>query len=231
MSEGAQNSPTEKPRNWTAWLVPVVTVLPALAILVVAWPRLISGLAQDVAFPATAYMVADVPLPVRAYRQTAQALSLAPASDGETQLMRAEAALRAGEPRAVVAPIAESASSRAPADARGWIVLAEALQRSDPPRAAQALSVAIELAPREHFLVVPRLLAGAPLWSYLPPEARATLLDDAAALVQDKNGLPDLLALLRVAGGPALVTRALKDHPDEIRALNRRLVRARLGLR
>ncbi len=213
------------------WLARLILLGPAIAVTFAAVPRLVSGLALEAAFPPTAYMVINIAMPEHTYAQSAQILSHASLGDGETQLLRAEAAerTRPKSPDAVI-PLAERALSYAPADARGWIVLAEALRPQDPRKAAAALTLAIELAPREYFLIVPRVLAGAPLWAYLPQETRDTLLGDARFLVQDRNFHAALRSLLAVEGGPQLVTRALAGHPDQIRALNRELAHERMGL-
>ncbi|MDE3116888.1 MAG: hypothetical protein KGL26_14905 [Pseudomonadota bacterium] len=212
------------------WTLRLALLLPVLAVALAAVPRLVSGLALEAAFPIPAYLKINVSLPTRSYVATAAVLSYAPAADGETQALRAEAALHAGEPPAQVVPIAEAALSRAPAFARGWIVLADLLRSRDPKRAAEALTLSAELAPHEYYLMAPRVLAAAPLWSYLPADTREPLLDDTRAMARDRESRRALLDLLAEKGGPALVTRAFATHPGELRALNRRLVRERLGL-
>lgn len=211
------------------WLTRFALALPALAILTAAVPRLVSGLAQETAFPATAYIAMNVALPPPSYNATAQVLSHAPLADGETQIARAEAANRVHEPAGVTIPVVKAALTHAPASARGWILFAELLRQRDPKEGAAALSLAIELAPHEYYLISPRVQAGAPLWNYLPQDARETLLDDTHLLIANSEFHQTLRALLRAPGGPALVTRALAGHPDELRALNRSLARERLG--
>jgi hypothetical protein len=209
------------------WVARALLPLPAFAILAVALPRLISGAALEAAYPATTSMAADVALPEPIYRATAEILSRAAAGDGEAQSFRAQAAAAGNEPADRIVPALETALRRAPASARGWIALAGLLGEGDPKKAAAALSLGIDLAPRDYFLIPPQLIAGAPLWDYLPREARDTLVADARLLVADERFHDQLVALLNVPGGAALVTRSLADDPDRIRALNRSVARER----
>ena len=57
-------------------------------------------------------------------------------------------------------------------------MLADLLRTRDPKRAAAALTLFAELAPHEYFLIAPRVLAAAPLWSFLEQSTRDVLLDD-----------------------------------------------------
>jgi hypothetical protein len=213
------------------WLWPLrfALLLPAIAILFAAAPRLVSGLVLEAAFPAPAYMQMNLALTKDYYAAVAQILSHAPSSDGGAQLWRAEALLRSGRP-AEAEPVAAAALARDPASARGWIVLSETLQKSDPQKSAAALVLSLELAPREYFLMPPQMNAGAPLWRYLPPNAQDRLVEDAQWLIGIEQLRPALRDLLATDGGSALVTRALAGHPDELRALNRSLARERMGL-
>lgn len=213
------------------WSLAVKFALIAFPVLIAiaALPRLVSGLAEEAVFPAEPYMQMNVPLVRRFYASTARILGDAPASDGDTQLWRAEALLRSGQTKAA-ADVARAALLRTPASARGWILLAAALSRSDPEKAANALALSLELAPREYFLIPVRVQVGAVLWRHLPQNAQDRLLEDVRWLAADERQRPALRALLAGKGGPALVTRALVDNPRELRALNRSLARERLQL-
>ena len=79
--------------------------------------------------------------------------------------------------------------------------------------------------------MVPRVRAAAPLWADLSGNARQTILADTKQIAADQNFRPALRKLLATEGGPALVTRAFAGHPDELRALNRSLVKESLGYR
>lgn len=213
-----------------SWLVRAALVLPALAISVTGLPRLVSGFAQEAAFPVPVYMAMNVVLPQKAYSSAAQVLSHAGSANGGLQVARGEALLHAGgRPQDAIAAL-KSGLSHAPAEARGWIVLAEALGPQDPRKAAAALSLALELAPREYYLVSPRLIAGAPLWAYLPDEDRSVLLNDTRQVFEDFRLAQTRETLLRTPGGPALVTRAFAGQNEQLRALNRMRARKRLGL-
>ncbi len=203
------------------WIVRVVILLPAILVIVAAVPRLISGIALERAFPASAYIATNLPLSQADYAATEAALAQAPAADGETHIIQAEAAAGAGQPDAAVISVLETALARSPGDARGWTLLASLLSDRSPKIAAGALSFAFALAPRDYYMVLPRTLVGAGLWDNLPADDRKMLLHDALGMATDTNRREDLRALLMRRGGPALVTRSLNGNPDAIRELNR----------
>jgi hypothetical protein len=212
------------------WVFALILLLPVFAVAALAVPRLVSGAAQEGTFLAGLQIIADAPLSPMLYRQTAEILSEAPAHDGETQLVRAEAMSDAGLPAIVIIPIVESALSRSPGSARGWIVLAALLRDRDPKSAARDLTLSFKLAPMDYYLILPRLFAGASLWDYLPGDVRAGLVQDARRLAMDQDRRGDLRTLLTKRGGPALVTRALAGQPEMLRSLNRELVAGSLHL-
>ncbi|HEY0303178.1 MAG TPA: hypothetical protein VGC36_17660, partial [Rhizomicrobium sp.] len=117
-----------------------------------------------------------------------------------------------------------------PASARGWILLSSLLAEREPMKAAAALTLGLELAPREYYLIPPRVAAGAKLWRHLAPDARERVLGDARSLLTDQHAYPMVRRLLAAPGGPALVTRSFAGRPEELRAFNRRMTRERLGL-
>ena len=211
------------------WIGRLAMLLPAIGVIVLAAPRLISGFALEAAFPATTEITMNMTLPQATNKFVAQVLSHASPSDGETQILRAEAAVNAGFPPGMVIPIVRSALIREPTDARGWILLAALLKDHDPKGAASALSLAIELAPREYYLVIPRAFVGASLWNYLSKDVQARIVDDAHVIATSNEFRGGLQSLLDAQGGTELVGRALAGHPDQLRALNRSLARERLG--
>jgi hypothetical protein len=211
------------------WPLRLALLVPAVLIFAAAIPRLVSGIAQETAFPAEPFMQMNIPLTQSAYANAAQILSHAPPSDGDTRLWQAEALLRSGHAREA-AGAAKAALAQAPSSARGWIVLAGALEGGDPQKAANALSLSLVLAPREYFLIPPRVQIGAALWRRLPKSAQERLLDDVRWLAADRHLRPAMHGLLMVKGGPQLVTRALMAEPAQLRALNRSLARERLGM-
>ena len=216
-------------KGWL-WFGRLAMLLPACVVVTLAVPRLLSGFALEAAFPATAYLAMNVPLPRATDRSIAQILSQAPLADGETQVLRAQAAADAQFSPATTIEMTTTALAHAPAAARGWLVLAELMRDRRRNEAASALSLAIELAPREYYLVGLQARAGAPLWNVLPKDVQAKLLNDARLVARKTELRSDLRALLNVPGGPALLTRAFADHPEQLRALNRSLARERLGL-
>lgn len=212
------------------WLVRIALLVPAVLIVTAAIPRLGSGAALEAAFPATAYIGTNAPLPQSSYRAIADTLSRAASDDGETMILRSEAAVDGGQSPATVIPIVRSALLRAPSTARGWILLAALLRDRDPESAAACLSLAVELAPREYYLISPRALVGASLWNDLPAGVRSRLVADARLMITTPQLHDQLRALLGVRGGPALVTRAFAGHPDRLREFNRTLASEKLGL-
>jgi hypothetical protein len=205
------------------WIVRSVIGLPAILVIAAAIPRLISGIALERAFPASAYIATNLGLPQPVYAATQAALAEAPAADGETHILEAEAAADGGQSGDAVIPGVDAALMRSPGDARGWILLASLLSDKNPRAAAGALSLAFEFAPRDYYLIVPRTLVGAGLWNYLPNEVRVTLLNDALSFTTDIDRRPDLRALLARRGGPELVTRSLNGNSDAIKRLNQSL--------
>ena len=207
-----------------------LVVIPVLLITVLAAPRFLGGLAQDAAVPYTSRMIINDPLKKSDYTDAADLLAHTSPSDGESRVMRALAMWHAGSGGASVVPVAEDALARSPASARGWILLAEELRGRSPETAVSALSLGIMLAPREYYLVAPRIRAGAPLWNGLSPRAQDVLMNDARLVSIDPNLEPALRDVLRVPGGPALISRAFTGRPQDLRALNRALARKRLGI-
>jgi hypothetical protein len=212
------------------WLLRIALLLPAAAVVAAAYPRLVSGMALEAAFPYTAYLEMNVFLSPASYAYIARILAHSPPADGETQILRAEAAVDAGEPIATTIAITKSGLAHAPCSARGWILLAALLSNNDPKDAVAALSLAIELAPREYYLIGPRAVVGAALWKFLPGETRARLIEDARLLATESALRDQLRILLGAKGGSALVTRAFANNPEQLREINRSLARERLNL-
>ncbi|HWF63439.1 MAG TPA: hypothetical protein VN685_02385, partial [Rhizomicrobium sp.] len=140
------------------------------------------------------------------------------------------AAFDAGRPPELALSIVEDGLSHAPADARGWILLASLLKDRDPQGAAKALALAFELAPLEYYLIVPRTALGAQLWDHLSNPERRKILSDAHAIAVNPARRDDLRVLLDTPAGATLVTRALGNDPEGIRKLNRDLAREALHL-
>ena len=212
------------------WALRIGLLLPAVLVSALAIPRFISGLALEAAYPVPPYIAKNVILPRKTYAAAAEVLSHADPRDGETQIVRAEAAHLAGEPDATVLPIIENGLSHDPASARGWTLLCEVLQRTDRARSAKALIIALELARYDYFLAGRRARDGAVLWDAIAPDDRSLVLRQAQLLWTEPQLHSEILPLLSAPSGAALMTRALSDDPQQIRKLNRWVARRRLGL-
>jgi hypothetical protein len=212
------------------WMLRALFLLPAVLLTIAAIPRLVSGLAQEAAFPVPAYIEKNFPLPRKSYDVAATALSHAPPADGATQIARAEAAHLAGNDDALVIPILENGLSHDPASARGWTLLSEVLRKTDRARSAKALAISLEIAPYDFFLAGRRARDGALVWDVLAADARPALLRVAAQLWNEASLHGEIVPLLNTPGGAALMTRALADDPNQIRELNRWVTRQRFGI-
>ena len=210
------------------WFRAIVLLLPPAALISLALPRLVTGLALDESFPVPAAMESDRSVAQEDYRRTGVVLSVASPVDGETQVDRAEALWLSGRDATVVLPVVTQGLVRSPASIRGWTVLAQVLQKIEPNRAAEALTIALELSPYDYSLVGRKTRAGAPLWNSLPEDARNQLVAQARLLWSHDEMRPQVLSLVAVPGGADLMTRALSD-PDTIRAVNRYVTRSRRG--
>jgi hypothetical protein len=193
---------------------------PALVLLCLAMPRLITGLALDAAFPVPAGMATNRTFSTETYEKTGAVLAASVPGDGETRLLRAQALWLAGRPASEVRPLAEQALQRAPASIQGWMLLSEVALRDDPAMSARALSVALELSPYDYWLVGRKTRAGASLWDRLDPVAQKSLLTQATLIWVPGGQKSELLPLVRAPGGAALLTRAITSD-NEIRAINR----------
>lgn len=213
-----------------SWAVRILLAMPVIAIVLMAVPRLATGLLLQRAFPATAYIETNTPLPASSYGKVAEILSHASRSDGESELIQAEAAINAGAPAQFVIPAVRQALANAPLSARGWIILASLLTEQDPKKAAAALTLAFDLAPDDYYLIFPRTLVAASLWKELPSRVRTLLLKDVSAMASDPNKRSQLRLLLAKPGGGTLVSRAFAGRPDALRALNRSLTLETLHL-
>jgi hypothetical protein len=212
------------------WILRFGLVLPALLVVVLAVPRFSSGLALEAAYPVPPYIAKNVTVTRHAYLATAAILSHASPDDGETEIVRAEAAHLAGLPDAGVVPVVESGLARAPGSARGWTLLSELLEHTDRSRGAKALVTAIELARYDYFLAARRACAGVVLWDAVAVDDRPLVLRQIGLLWSEPPLRPGILHLLDTPGGPALMSRALHDDPQQIRLLNRWVARRRLGI-
>lgn len=154
------------------WSRSLFFLLLAVGLAWLAVPHFEDGRAQDAAIPIPNYMIAQTAVPKAAYRAAEIALARANAADGEAMIARAEAALRAGAKPADVIPDLEQALTHQPASARGWTLLADAWAPTDKKKAANALALALELAPKNYWLSGMRAQAAAQLWEDLDADAK-----------------------------------------------------------
>jgi hypothetical protein len=187
-------------------------------------------MALEATFPVPAYMTVDRVLPFKTYRATAQVLAGAAEEDGEAQIARSRAAYLSGEVGPKIIALTDNGLSHAPSSAAGWTLLATLRTPVDRARAAAALSVAFELAPHDCCLAAWRARTAAPLWADLPADARENAARQVRLLWSNRVQHNQIRSILAVPGGPQLVTYAMKDDPDGLRALNRMVARERLGL-
>ena len=212
------------------WMLRIGLLLPVVLVTVAAIPRIVSGLALETAFPVPSYIVKNVVLPRKSYAAAAIVLSHADPRDGETQILRAEAAHSGGAPDSQVIPIVENGLGYNPTSARGWTLLSELLMSSDRQRAGKVLITALEMAPYDYFLAGRRARDGALLWDVIPDDGRPLLLRQTRLLWTEAFLHDELLPLVQTPGGAPLMTRALGEDPVTIRALNRWVAMRRLGI-
>jgi hypothetical protein len=212
------------------WALRAVLLCPPVILLLAALPRFASGIALEATLPVPSYMTVARALPINATRATAHVLAGADEADGEAQIARSRAAYLSGEVGPKIIAMADNGLSHAPSSAAGWTLLAALRTPADRARAAAAMSVALELAPHDYYLAAWRARTAAPLWADLPADARESAAGQVRLLWSDRALRRQIRSVLAVPGGPSLVTYAMKDDPDGLRALNRMVARERLGL-
>ena len=200
---------------------------PAVLILSIAVPRLQPALAVERAYPVPAYVSDNVQVPHEAYHEAAQSLALASDSDGEAQIARAEMLLLSGEPVHGLIGLTKRALGRDPSSARGWALLAALEELSNPSAAADALGLSLELAPYDYWLAGQRAARGARLWPHLTGATRQSVVRQVQLLWSEPSLRASVPALLGQAHGAELVHLALAGEPDQVRALNREILRER----
>ncbi len=173
----------------TRRLPAVIALLMGVSLVALAWPRFIAGAAiapyedtlrgvargakPDPAVLDAAREGAEVSLSWLEYDRTLLRLGafelveagLAPPEARRAVLDRSLAALRAG-------------LARAPADAYGWVQLAQALRmrRGPTPELNAVLGMSLRIAPYEHRLVMPRLEIAFSAWRALDDTTRRALV-------------------------------------------------------
>jgi hypothetical protein len=214
---------------WLRTVASVTSLLAALAMGYLGGRQFLDGVAVEAAIPVPVYMIAQIKMPLVAYRDATAALAGADVRDGAYRIARAEAALRSGvPPGGEISELTEGLTDQ-PASTRGWTLLSAALIPVDRQKAARSLSTALLLAPNDYWLVGPRAQIGALLWSDLDSDSRTLVLQQTRDLWTEPDLRGQLRALLASPAGVALVGRAYADDPDEIRRMNRWLSAARVS--
>ena len=213
------------------WLTRALLFFFPVALATVAVMQQMDGLAWEAAFPSTVYMQMHAPLPKWAYVDVANALARGRASDGDRGVMEAQAVILGGGDRDAARDILEDGLSHSPANAAGWTLLAEQRAWDDREGAADALSLALELAPADYFLAGRMVRDAGALWDVLPDDSKSIAVNEAPALWRLNDLRPQLPAVLATQGGPEIMSQAFHLEPDELRAMNRYVIAQRLGTR
>ncbi len=203
------------------WAYRGVLLLPAVFLSFVAAPRFLSGIAIDEAFPVPDYMMMDVDLPRSAYAAAAVTLALADDEDGQVWIQQAEATALSGASSGDVIPRLVKGLARSPTSARGWTLLAEQTTAQDPRRAAAALAMALYLGPYDFWLAGRRARTAAALWNTLSEEGRQAALRQVSLLWSEPLLNQEIRPVLTTRAGVELMTHALWNEPEQLRALNR----------
>src|SRR5262249_26426013 len=164
-----------------------------LALIAVAIPHLIDGMAFEAAFPVPVYTEMDVGMPRSVFANAAKALAQGARRNGDRAVVQAEAESNAGAPQADVLAVVKDGLSQSPASPRGWTLLAEELSRTDRKQAGEALSVALTLAPNDYFLLGRMERDAGYLWDNLSGDARNVAINAAPTLWK----FPDLRVYIR----------------------------------
>ena len=191
----------------------------ALVMAVLALEHFRDGRAVDAAVPVPVYMVAQIKVPTAAYLEAARALRGANHRDGMAALARGEAMMHAGITGQQLTPVLTEGLSGAPASARGWTLLSEALLPTQKRKAAQMLAQALILAPRDFWLAEMRAKLAVQLWPNMDSNTQALATEQILLLWQDEQLHPQLFALAQTREGAALMSKVFV--PDDIRAINR----------
>jgi hypothetical protein len=110
---------------------------------------------------------------------------------------------------------ARQALHRAPAQARGWLILAEAGLARDglaSPRLADYLAESLRASPYDAWLAPNRTWLALQLWDRLDAPSRA-LAAEQMRLVVERFGLDYLVAMARQLGAPGPARQALAASP------------------
>lgn len=195
--------------------------IPAFCIIFVACPRIVDGRARDAALPVPSSMVLGRTLPHGAYLAAANSLREASRTDGEAQIVRAEALILANGSPQEVTPLLEVGLKGAPANVRGWLLLTMANAKENPRLATRALSLALTLAPFDYWTAAMKAKTASLLWDELTADQRQEAITETQALWDQPIMRDHLLGLLSTKQGTRLVARAFANRREDLISINR----------
>ena len=202
------------------WLCRVPFLFVPLILMMLALPRLQSGIALEGAFPVPDYIGQNIALPRDAYLAAAAKLSQGSVTDARVALWATEAEIFLGRDSDEVERKLRQHLREMPASARGWLLLGERLSFHDPRGAADALSRSLALGPFEHALIGRQARLGARLWDDLPGPSREIALRQVALLWAAPILRPELTSLQATKGGEDLLARSFADAPETYRTVS-----------
>lgn len=221
--------------------LPLLALALGLALIVVAFPRLMAAIyaapTSAVALKLDREPATVTPAELLAARRALQ-LALAWEDDGvlAVRLARVDLVLAArefragGDPLAFVDDTIEAARrglTAAPAQARGWLLLAEATlaRTSDPGAIVPFLLQSIAASPHDVWLAPNRAELGVRAWPWLDAKARAAV---AEQIRLTSMRWPDsTVEIARRAGDPGPVREALASQPAVLRQFDVRYLQQR----
>jgi len=212
-------------------LLPCLAAALGLALVAVAFPRLMAALH---AIPANAVLrqldASDPALGPTQLLAARQGLRLAAAWEGDgatlVRLARVDLSLAAREYRAGGNPLplvdetieaARRGLASAPAQARGWLLLAEATlaKTGDPGVTAPFMLEAIRASPHDVWLAPNRAELGVRAWPWLEPETREMVAGQIRLTAASR--IERAVAIARRAGDPGPVREALSGDAEKLR--------------
>ena len=208
----------------TSWASRAVWLLAGVALVCAALPVCMAGFAEDAAVPVPVYLVMGYTVSRDDYARAARMLEASAPYSPRDYLTEAEAMTHLGASHKKVIATLEKGLAASPASVRGWTILAEQRAPTDRNGAAKALEQALVLAPFDYWLAGRRAHDAAGLWDALGHDARDQAVIQARLLWDEPLLRSEVAPFVKDPAGAALMSRALKDEPEEIRRLNRWMV-------
>lgn len=203
------------------WLLGAIWFALGSGLIAVAAPLMISGLATESAFPVPIYMSMNFRVPARTCRAASQRLTRTNPGDGDSKIAQAEADICSGAASTATMSVLKQGLALSPASARGWMLFAEQNSRTDPVRAAQALTMSFELDGFSYWLVDRRIRDAASLWSVMSTAGKNDTFKQVKLLWQTPDLRPRIEPLLAENGVAAIFSQTYIGDPENLRAINR----------